>query len=117
MKLLFYTPICDLVGLAQRKNEKKIIMHIAVFPYVSYTIGLKYYIILSIYGQLYKLLVSKLCMQYYIVTMTMNIINMFIQFDKNVATTWSPMYSECIQLSVYSNDHVYFVYCIDVEVH
>ena len=47
--------------------------------------------------------------------MTMNIINIFIKIDKNVATTWSPMYSECIQLSVCAKDHVYFVYCIDVE--
>ena len=54
--------------------------------------------------------------------MTMNIINIFIKIDKNVATTWSPIYSECIELSVfmYAKDHVSFtrfVYCIDVEVH
>ena len=54
------------------------------------------------------MLVSKICMQCYIVTMT--IINICIQIDKNVATTWSPMYTEFTQFLVYAKDHVYFVY-------
>ena len=50
--------------------------------------------------------------------MTMEIINMFIKIDKCVASVWSPEYSECKQLSVlYKKNHVYFVYCIYVEVH
>ena len=74
-------------------------MHIAVFEgYVSYIISLKYYIILYGHRQLYQLQVSKMCIQLYLVTMTMNIINIFITIDKNVATTWSPMYNEYIQL-------------------
>ena len=88
MQLHFYTPICD----------KR----------------LDYIVYIRSVGQLYKLLVSKICMQCYIVPMTMNIIIIFIKIDKNVATTWSPMYCEYIQHSVYAKYHFYFVYMIDV---
>ena len=77
---LLYPKYVTWLVLAQHKND--IFMHIPVFAwYVPYIIGLKDYIIVCIYGQLYQLLVRKICMQWYIVTMTMNIINIVIKID------------------------------------
>ena len=96
------------LGLAQRKND--IFMHMAVLRDIFLHNWFKHYIIMCIYGQLYQVLVSKICMQCYLVTMTMKNIHVFIKMDIQCryVRIWSPMYSEW----VYTTFRIYKSSCI-----